>query len=105
MPRSLDSFDRAILRILQVDNRTPQRVISERVNLSPAAVQRRIAAMEDAGIISRNVAIIAPDTLSLAITAIVEVHLRNDRRRIKRSGFVETFPAHSVTVLRLELRP
>ena len=78
-PRSLDSFDRAILRILQVDNKTPQRVISERVNLSPAAVQRRIAAMEDGGIISRNVAIITPDTLSLAITAIVEVHLRNER--------------------------
>ena len=79
LPRSLDSFDRAILRILQVDNKTPQRVISERVNLSPAAVQRRIAATEDAGIINRNVAIITPDTLSLAITAIVEVHLRNER--------------------------
>ena len=79
LPRSLESFDLAILRILQVDYWTPQRVISERVNLSPAAVQRRIAAMEDASIISRNVAIITPDTLSLAITAIVEVHLRNER--------------------------
>jgi DNA-binding Lrp family transcriptional regulator len=35
----LDRFDRAILDILRRDNRTPQRTIAERVNLSPAAVQ------------------------------------------------------------------
>ena len=40
--RILDSFDRAILRILQRDNRTPQRSIAEAVNLSTAAVQRRV---------------------------------------------------------------
>ena len=77
--RDLDSFDRSILRILQTDNKTPQREIAEAVNLSPAAVQRRIAAMESAGTILRNVAIIDPGALALAITAIVEVHLRDER--------------------------
>ncbi|MDP5280369.1 Lrp/AsnC family transcriptional regulator [Sphingomonas sp. DG1-23] len=77
--RALDAFDRAILRIVQHDNKTPQRQIAEAVNLSAAAVQRRIAAMEEAGIIARNVAVIDPDALSLAITAIVEVHLRDER--------------------------
>ena len=77
--RALDAFDRAILRIVQRDNKTPQRQIAETVNLSAAAVQRRIAAMEDAGVIARNVAVIDPDALSLAITAIVEVHLRDER--------------------------
>lgn len=77
--RALDSFDRAILRILQQDNKTPQRTIAEAVNLSAAAVQRRIAAMEGAGVIARNVAVLDPDSLALAITAIVEVHLRDER--------------------------
>lgn len=78
-PRALDAFDRAILRIVQQDNKTPQRAIAEAVNLSPAAVQRRIAAMEAAGVIARNVAVVEPDVLSLAITALVEVHLRDER--------------------------
>lgn len=78
-PRPLDSFDRAILRIVQRDNKTPQRAIAEAVNLSAAAVQRRIAAMEEAGIIARNVAVVDPETVQLAITAIVEVHLRDER--------------------------
>lgn len=76
---TLDRQDRAILRILQRDNKTPQRAIAEEVNLSTAAVQRRIAAMEEAGIIERNVAIIDPETVSATITAIVEVLLENER--------------------------
>ena len=75
----LDEFDRAILRILQQDNRTPQRVIGDAVNLSAAAVQRRIAGMEAGGAIQANVALVDHDALSLAITAIVEVLLRDER--------------------------
>ena len=77
--RSLDAFDRQILRIVQRDNKTPQRVIAEAVHLSTAAVQRRIAAMEQAGVIRANVALVDPDALAVAITAIVEVFLRDER--------------------------
>lgn len=85
MPKSaadshnLDAFDRAILRVVQQDNKLPQRVIAERVNLSTAAVQRRVAAMEASGVIAANVAVIDPDMLSLSITSIVEVYLRDER--------------------------
>jgi Lrp/AsnC family leucine-responsive transcriptional regulator len=75
----LDHQDRAILRIVQRNNKTPQRVIAEEVNLSTAAVQRRITAMEAAGVIARNVAIVDPDAVSATITAIVEVHLMDER--------------------------
>lgn len=78
-PRPLDSFDREILRIIQQDNKTPQRTIAEAVHLSAAAVQRRIAAMERVGVIRANVALVDPDALSVAITAIVEVFLRDER--------------------------
>jgi Lrp/AsnC family leucine-responsive transcriptional regulator len=85
MPKSapdshnLDAFDRAILRVVQQDNKLPQRVIAERVNLSTAAVQRRVAAMEASGVIAANVAVVDPVMLSLSITSIVEVYLRDER--------------------------
>lgn len=81
-PRSeefaLDRQDRAILDILQRDNRTPQRTIADEVHLSAAAVQRRIAAMEEAGVIAANVALVDPDAVGVGITAIVEIHLHNE---------------------------
>ncbi|HEY0625047.1 Lrp/AsnC family transcriptional regulator [Sphingomonas sp.] len=79
--RTLDSFDRAILRILQRDNKTPQRRIGETVNLSAAAVQRRIAAMVDAGIIARNVAIVDVQAAQMTITSIVEVKMINEHQQ------------------------
>ncbi|KQO56301.1 MAG: Lrp/AsnC family transcriptional regulator [Cereibacter sphaeroides] len=78
----LDRFDRAILDILRRDNRTPQRTIAERVNLSPAAVQRRIAAMEANGTIIANVAIVSPTLEGPRIAIVVEVHLVNDRSEL-----------------------
>lgn len=74
-PQSLDSFDRAILAILQQDNTTPQRIIGERVNLSAPAVQRRIRRMEQSGVIEANVAIVDPAALGHPITIFVEVEL------------------------------
>lgn len=78
-PRMLDSFDRAILRIIQEDNKKPQRHIAEQVHLSAASVQRRIAVMEDEGIIARNVAVIDRDAMGLTITSIVEVRMVNEQ--------------------------
>ncbi|MFT8554570.1 MAG: Lrp/AsnC family transcriptional regulator [Zymomonas mobilis] len=80
--RNLDAFDRAILRIIQRDNKMPQRQIAEAVHLSAAAVQRRIAAMEKSGIIIRNQAVIDARSVQMTITAIVEVHLINERMDI-----------------------
>jgi DNA-binding Lrp family transcriptional regulator len=57
---SFDSFDLAVLNILQRGNTTPQRVIGEAVNLSAPAVQRRIRRMEEAGFMQANVAVIDP---------------------------------------------
>lgn len=76
---TLDQQDYAILRILQRDNKTPQRTIAERVNLSAAAVQRRVAAMEHAGVIARNVAIVEPRKVHSIVTSIVQDHLRDER--------------------------
>lgn len=57
----------------------PQRAIAEAVNLSTAAVQRRIAAMEKDGVIAANAAIVDPDAVGLGITSIVQVNLTDEK--------------------------
>ena len=84
-----DSFDLAILRILQEDCAKPQREIGEAVNLSTASVQRRIKRMEADGIICAQAARIEPKTVGLPLTIIVEVELKEETAgridEIKRS--------------------
>ncbi len=75
MDAGLDSFDLAILRILQADAAMPHRLIGERVNLSAPSVQRRIRRMEQSGIIVANVALVDPEKVGLPLTIIVEVEL------------------------------
>jgi DNA-binding Lrp family transcriptional regulator len=75
----LDAYDRKILALLQENNRISQRDLAESVNLSPSAVNRRIAALEAAGIISSNVSIVDPVAVGRPITIIVEVKLENER--------------------------
>jgi len=70
---SLDSFDFAILRILQQNNRMALQEIGRAVNLSAAAVQRRVRRMEDASIIQANIAMVDPAAVGRPITVIVEV--------------------------------
>ena len=76
---NLDSYDRKILNLLQVNNRISQRELAEEVNLSPSAVNRRIAALEAAGVIQFNVSIVDPALVGRPITIIVEVKLENER--------------------------
>jgi|SRR5579859_320335 len=71
----LDSFDRAILRLLQTDNTLPLRVISEQVNLSAAAVQKRIQRLRQSGVICAEVAVVDPDKVARPITIIAEIHV------------------------------
>jgi Lrp/AsnC family transcriptional regulator, leucine-responsive regulatory protein len=75
----LDDFDRKILALLQVNNKLSQRAISDAVHLSASAVNRRIAMMEDAGIIRANVALVDPVKLGRPITVIVEVSVESER--------------------------
>lgn len=77
--RPLDEFDKAILRLVQRDNRMPQRQIADRVHLSAAAVQRRIASMEKAGVIVANSAEVDVHAVNMSITAIVEITMKDER--------------------------
>jgi DNA-binding Lrp family transcriptional regulator len=75
----LDTFDLAILEILQRDNSIPLRTIGEAVHLSAAAVQRRIKRMRDSNVIVANIAVVDPARLGRAITILVEVVVESER--------------------------
>lgn len=75
----LDSYDRKLLQLLQEDNKLSQRELAEAVNLSPSAVNRRIAALEAAGVIRANVSIVDGAAVGRPITILVEVKLENER--------------------------
>ncbi len=80
--RPLDDQDLDILRLLQKDASVPQRKIAEQVSLSAPAVQRRIARLEEDGIIRNTAAILDPTSVGYPITVIVHVTLTTDRSEV-----------------------
>ncbi|WP_184545449.1 Lrp/AsnC family transcriptional regulator [Mucilaginibacter sp. FT3.2] len=99
----LDNYDLAILEILQQDNIFPQREIADKVNLSAAAVNRRIKRMTDNGVIKSNIAVIDPDKVGQFITIIVNVEFLNeqieliDEAKRKFSSFPQVQQCYYVT--------
>lgn len=84
-----DSFDKNILRILQRNNLTTQREIAYSVNLSAAAVHRRIHRLQADGVIVANTAILSPAKVGRPISVIVELEVESERpeqlEQVKRS--------------------
>ena len=76
--RMLDTFDLAILEILQRDNTVPQREIARTVHLSAPAVQRRIARLRESGVIRTESAVLDANRLGRPLTLIVEVHVHDE---------------------------
>ncbi|MCO4863815.1 Lrp/AsnC family transcriptional regulator [Cupriavidus sp. WGlv3] len=88
----LDAYDRKLLRLLQDNNKLSQRQLADAVNLSPSAVNRRIAALEADGVIIANTAVVDPAQVGKMITVLVEVTLENERLDLLdevRKRFVE----------------
>ncbi|MHA6909169.1 Lrp/AsnC family transcriptional regulator [Ralstonia pseudosolanacearum] len=75
----LDSYDRKLLRLLQENNKLSQRDLADAVSLSASAVNRRIAALEEAGVIRANVSVVDAAALGRPITILVGVKLENER--------------------------
>lgn len=75
----LDTFDLAILNLLQKDNMRAQRDIGEEIGLSAAAVQRRVKRLKETGVIQSNVAVIDRAKVGRPISLFVEVTLDNER--------------------------
>ncbi|MCU1740977.1 MULTISPECIES: Lrp/AsnC family transcriptional regulator [unclassified Pseudomonas] len=76
---SLDHFDLALLEAIQQDASTSQQDLGARVNLSPAAVNRRLKKLNTDGVVRKTVALVDPVRLGYGLTVIVAVEVENER--------------------------
>jgi Lrp/AsnC family transcriptional regulator len=84
----MDSFDRAILALIQSDASLPLNEIANRVGLSPTPCWNRIRKMEETGIITGRVAMLDAAKLGLGITIFVSIET-NDHSESWLSRFAE----------------
>src|SRR5215510_10858678 len=69
----LDPIDLKILDLLQTDASLPIAEIADRVHLSQNACWRRIKQLEEAGVITKRVALLDPEKLGCGMTVFVAV--------------------------------
>lgn len=72
---TIDQIDRRILSILMKNARIPIVELAEQVGLSATPCRKRIARLEEAGIIARYAAVIDPEKAGFPVTAFVSVEL------------------------------
>jgi Lrp/AsnC family leucine-responsive transcriptional regulator len=71
----LDTVDRRILAALQAQGRATYDELAGTVGLSASATLRRVKRLEDAGVITGYVALVAPERVGLGLTAYINVRL------------------------------
>lgn len=79
MTPALDNFDLQLLAEVQEDARLPQSELGGRVNLSTAAVNRRLKRLADDGVIKRYTAEIEPSAVGYPLTIIAGVEAESER--------------------------
>ncbi|MBI0331453.1 Lrp/AsnC family transcriptional regulator [Burkholderia plantarii] len=79
MTSSLDTYDRKLLTEIQRDAQIPQNELGARVNLSTAAVNRRLRRLADDGVIERYTAVVAPEKADHPLTIVVNVEVKREQ--------------------------
>ena len=72
---SLDGIDKAILRVLMENARTPVQEIPRQLDLSGSAVHQRLKKLEDANLITGSYLKLNPASLGYSTTAYIGVYL------------------------------
>lgn len=93
----LDELDRRILNALQADASQTNHDLAQAVHASPPTCLRRVKRLVDAGVIEKQVAVVAPDKVGARLTAIVEITL--DHQAVERQTEFETLVAAESAVL------
>ncbi|GHH02273.1 Lrp/AsnC family transcriptional regulator [Pseudodonghicola xiamenensis] len=70
---TFDEIDQRILELLQQDSDTPMQAISETVGLSATPCWRRIKRMEEAGLITRRVALVDQTRANVPLTVFIGI--------------------------------
>ena len=81
----LDEYDLKLLKAVQQDARASNVELSDRVLLSPSQCSRRLARLEEIGVIAAYHAAVSPEKVGLSVSAYVQVVLkRHDRDAVDR---------------------
>ncbi|QIE55667.1 Lrp/AsnC family transcriptional regulator [Pikeienuella piscinae] len=88
----MDSFDVKLLELIQENSRLTADQLSEFVNLSPSACQRRIKRLRDDGVIEAEVAVLSPAAVGRGLMMVVGVTLEREHPDII-NGFKESMRA------------
>jgi len=93
----LDELDRRILSVLQENAALTNIELAAAVHASPPTCLRRVKRLQEEGVIERQVALIAPQKLGPALTAIVEITL--DHQAVEKLEEFEALVAQDAAVL------
>ncbi|MNJ87725.1 Leucine-responsive regulatory protein [compost metagenome] len=96
-PLDLDELDRRILNSLQMDASQTNNDLAAAVHASPPTCLRRVKRLIDAGVIERQVAIVAPQMVGVGLTSIVEITL--DKQADEQQVEFEALVAQESAVL------
>lgn len=98
---SLDGIDKAILRVLMENARTPVQEIARQLDLSGSAVHQRIKKLEDAKLITGSYLKLNPVSLGYGTTAYIGVYLdkamRNPEAVAQLKKIIEVVECHYTT--------
>lgn len=72
---SLDATDRRLLDLIQRDDSRTNQDLAAALHISPATCLRRVRRLQEAGVIERRIAVLAPARVGGGLNAIVEVTL------------------------------
>jgi DNA-binding Lrp family transcriptional regulator len=73
---TMDTYDRAILEVLQNDGRITNVQLASRVNLSESACLRRVRSLEQAGLIERYAAVVNQQKAGIPVNVFVSIMLQ-----------------------------
>ena len=79
-PVRLDEIDRAIVELLQSNGRMTNTELAKRVGVSPPSTLERVRKLEHRGVIRGYAALVSPQAVNKATTALVSVTLREHGR-------------------------
>lgn len=90
----MDRIDKKILELLQIDSRISNQELADKVALSPSPCSRRVKQLEEAGYITKHVALLNQEALGLQLTVLVLVgldsHSSETMNRFKKA--IEALP-------------
>lgn len=84
----LDGVDRALLRLLEQDARTPNNALAEQVGIAPSTCLGRIRALRERGVIRGYHADVDPAATGHPLQSMISVRLQSDARS-SLAAFVE----------------